>query len=383
MRRLLEGGTKGRLLIAAGVALLAAGMAAIGGPAAVASAARMSGPSSVKQPVPEWPSGGQGLADDRFQPDETAIGVRTAARLTPRWTITMAGDVSATPAVVNGVVYVPDWGGYLSAIRAGDGHVIWRRLISSYNHIAGSVSRTDPVVDGSTLVIGTQTGADIIAVNTATGARKWITRADVHPYAQITGAAIIDRGVVYVGVSSSEETAADNPAYKCCTFRGSLVALSESTGKVLWKTYTVPANGGKQGGYSGGAVWGSTPAIDPATNSVYVGTGNNYLIPAAADKCVANAMKNHTSDAKCTAADDYFDSVLSLNLKTGKINWGRKVEGYDAWTLACLYQPSGVGWCPSPEGSDYDFGAAPNLLTTRSSAGKPDTLVGDGQKSGV
>jgi polyvinyl alcohol dehydrogenase (cytochrome) len=368
------------------LALPAAGIAAVGGPAAAASPAgqvHISSPGAAKQPVPEWPSGGQGLADDRFQPDETVISVKTAARLTSRWTLAMAGDVSATPAVVNGVVYVPDWGGYLSAIRATNGHVIWRRLISSYNGIAGSVSRTDPVVDGATLVIGTQAGADIIAVNTATGARKWITRADGHPYAQITGAAIIDRGVVYVGVSSSEETAANNPAYKCCTFRGSLVALSESTGKVLWKTYTVPANGGKQGGYSGGAVWGSTPAIDRATDSVYIGTGNNYTVPAAAAACVANAMKHHTSDAKCTAPDDYFDSVLALNLKTGKVNWGRKVEGYDAWTAACLHLPKGTTWCPSPAGQDYDFGTGPNLFTTRSTAGKVETLLGIGQKSGV
>lgn len=323
------------------------------------------------------------MGDDRFQPDETAINVKTAARLAPRWTLMMAGDVSATPAVVNGVVYVPDWGGYISAIRASDGAVIWRRLVSSYNGIAGSVSRTDPVVDGSTLVIGTQTGADIVAINTATGARRWITRADAHPAAQITGSAVVYRNVVYVGVSSSEEASAENPDYKCCTFRGSVLALSEATGKVLWKTYTMPANGGKPGGYSGGAVWGSTPAIDPATNSVYVGTGNNYAIPAAATKCVANALKDHTSDAKCTAADDYFDSMLSLNLKTGKVNWDRKVEGYDAWTLACLSVPSGVDWCPSPEGKDYDFGSAPNLFTIRLADGKPETLIGDGQKSGV
>ena len=233
------------------------------------------------------------------------------------------------------------------------------------------------------LVIGTQTGADIIAVNIATGSRKWITRADAHPDAQITGSAIIYRGIVYIGVSSSEEAAAANPNYKCCTFRGSLVALSESTGKVLWKTYTVPANGGKQGGYSGGAVWGSTPAVDQATDSVYVGTGNNYTIPAAATACVVSAMKNHSSDAKCTAPGDYFDSVLSLNLKTGKVNWGHKVEGYDAWTLACLNVPPGTGWCQSPAGQDYDFGAGPNLFTTRSAAGKAETLLGVGQKSGV
>jgi len=380
--------------MAVGVMVLAAAMAGAADPVGAAGAGNLSGrtsparaltPRKAPKPaaVPEWLSGGQNLGDDRFQPDETAINVKTAARLAPRWTLMMAGDVSATPAVVDGVVYIPDWGGYLSAIKASDGDVIWRRLISSYNGIAGSVSRTDPVVDGSTLVIGTQTGADIIAINTATGARKWITRADAHPAAQITGSPVIDKHVVYVGVSSSEEASAENPGYACCTFRGSVVALSESTGKVLWKTYTVPANGGKPGGYSGGAVWGSTPAIDQATNSVYVGTGNNYLVPAAVGKCVANALQNHTSDAKCTAAADYFDSVLSLNLKTGKVNWGRKVEGYDAWTLACLSQPSGVNWCPSPEGKDYDFGSAPNLFTIRSSAGKPETLVGDGQKSGI
>lgn len=375
LRKILDVNAHRRLVIAIGVAALTAGITGIAGAAYPASAAR---PAAAASPAPEWPSGGQNVGDDRYQPDETTINVKNASMLRPRWTLTMAGDVSATPAVVNGVVYVPDWGGYISAIRATTGHVIWRRLISSYNGIAGSVSRSDPVVDGSTLVIGTQTGADIIAINTATGARKWVTRADAHPAAQITGSAVIYQNVVYVGVSSSEEASAENPDYQCCTFRGSVVALSESTGTVLWKTYTVPANGGKPGGYSGGAVWGSTPAIDQATDSVYVGTGNNYLVPAAAAACVANAMKNHTSDANCTAADDYFDSVLALNLKTGKVNWGHKVEGYDAWTLACLSQPSGVGWCPSPEGQDYDFGSAPNLFKE-----KNETLLGDGQKSGI
>ena len=375
LRKILDVNAHRRLVIAIGVAALTAGITGIAGAAYPASAAR---PAAAASPAPEWPSGGQNVGDDRYQPDETTINVKNASMLRPRWTLTMAGDVSATPAVVNGVVYVPDWGGYISAIRASTGHVIWRRLISSYNGIAGSVSRSDPVVDGSTLVIGTQTGADIIAINTATGARKWVTRADAHPAAQITGSAVIYQNVVYVGVSSSEEASAENPDYQCCTFRGSVVALSESTGTVLWKTYTVPANGGKPGGYSGGAVWGSTPAIDQATDSVYVGTGNNYLVPAAAAACVANAMKNHTSDANCTAADDYFDSVLALNLKTGKVNWGHKVEGYDAWTLACLSQPSGVGWCPSPEGQDYDFGSAPNLFKE-----KNETLLGDGQKSGI
>jgi polyvinyl alcohol dehydrogenase (cytochrome) len=383
LTRFLVGRARGRLVVAASVVVAVIGAAGVGGPAA-ASSPNSPGVGGKPATVPEWPSGGQNLADDRYQPDETTINVKTVAKLAPRWTLTMAGDVSATPAVVNGVVYVPDWGGYISAIRASDGDIIWRRLISSYNGVADSVSRTDPVVDGSTLVIGTQTGADIIAINTATGARKWVTRADAHPAAIITGSAIIYKNVVYEGVSSSEENSAENPDYKCCTFRGSVVAVSESTGKVLWKTYTVPANGGKPGGYSGAAVWGSTPAVDPATDSVYVGTGNNYMVPATVASCVKNAMNHHTSDAKCTASDDYFDSVLSLNLRTGKINWGHRVEGYDAWTLACLNLPPGVSGCPSPEGPNYDFSGGPNLFTIVNPATRrSETLLGVGQKSGV
>ncbi len=379
-------------MLAVAAAAGVGGQAAASGPPPVASVASVASVPELNVPgrpvpppsVPEWPSGGQNLADDRYQSDETAIGVKTVGKLVPRWKLTMAGDVSATPAVVNGVVYVPDWGGYISAIRASNGAVIWRRLISSYTGVAGSVSRTDPVVDGSTLVIATQTGADIIAINAANGARKWVTRADDHPAAIITGSPIVDQNVVYEGVSSSEEASAENQDYPCCTFRGSLVALSESTGKVLWKTYTVPANGGKAGGYSGAAVWGSTPAVDPATDSVYVGTGNNYMVPAAAAACVANALKLHTSDANCTAPDDYFDSVLSLNLSTGKVNWSHRVEGYDAWTLACLSLPPGVSGCPSPKGPNYDFSGGPNLFTIVNRAtGRPETLLGVGQKSGI
>src|ERR1022692_3727938 len=144
LRRILVVNAWRRLVIAIGVALLAAGMAGAGDPTAAASpgnpanrispadritpAHRVSpaaafGPRTARKsaPVPEWPSGGQNLGDDRFQPDETTINVKTAARLAPRWTLMMAGDVSATPAVVHGVVYVPDWGGYISAIRASDG----------------------------------------------------------------------------------------------------------------------------------------------------------------------------------------------------------------------------------------------------------------------
>ena len=165
-----------------------------------------------------------------------------------------------------------------------------------------------------------------------------------------------------------------------------MVALNAKTGQILWKTYTVPPNNGPCTssnppagcGYSGGAVW-DTPAINSTANAVYVGTGNNYTTPDEATACQKEAAEHGTSDASCTAPTDYFDSVLALDLSTGAINWGHKVEGWDAWNLACKTKGTGATWCPSAESPDFDFGGAgPNLLKV-----KGKKLVGIGQKSGV
>jgi polyvinyl alcohol dehydrogenase (cytochrome) len=36
----------------------------------------------------------------------------------------------------------------------------------------------------------------------------------------------------------------------------------------------------------------------------------------------------------CFAADDYFDSALALDLKTGQVKWSRRLQGIDVWTVA-------------------------------------------------
>jgi hypothetical protein len=102
LRRILDVSPWKRLVIAVGVAALAAGIAGAADPAAASPAAASSsvGPARAStprkppnprkapkpKPAPQWPSGSQNLGDDRYQPDETAINV-------------------------NGVVYVPDWAG--------------------------------------------------------------------------------------------------------------------------------------------------------------------------------------------------------------------------------------------------------------------------------
>src|SRR5262249_55485749 len=161
-----------------------------------------------------------------------------------RWVATTGGSVSATPAVDGNAVYVPDWGGNLFRFNAANGKVVWQHQIAEYNGIVGSVSRTGPAVDGNSVFVGSPGGADRIAVDAKSGAKLWATQLDAHPDAIITSSPVVSNGVVYAGVSSSEENSATNPAYPCCTFRGSVVALDEATGRIMWKTYTVPDNNG-------------------------------------------------------------------------------------------------------------------------------------------
>jgi polyvinyl alcohol dehydrogenase (cytochrome) len=231
-------------------------------------------------------------------------------------------------------------------------------------------------VDGDQLIIGdilspnkTHDGANVISVDRETGTRRWITQVDSHPAAIITGSPVVFDGVVYIGVSSSEETLALNPAYPCCSFRGSIVALDANTGRMLWKTFDMPENGGQPGGYSGGAVW-QPPAIDPKRGTLFIGTGNNYTAPADVEAC-----QNATPTANCAAPDDFFDTAFALDLKTGQIKWAKRLQGLDTWTVACLTPTGPKANCPVPTSPDFDLGGAgPNLL---------GNIVGFGQKSGI
>ena len=316
----------------------------------------------------QWPMAGQNIDDTHFQAAEHVISPANVGRLAPRWTLTTAGAVSAIPAVFGGAVYVPDYGGKLWAVSARSGQVLWSRPISDYTGVAGDVSRVSPAVFGRDIILGdgwilnpAQAGAKVFAVNRHTGALDWVTQVDTDPAAVITSAPVIHDGVAYLGISSKGE--AGGPG----TFRGAVVALDAATGRVLWKAYTVPSNNAGNdsnlpGYYSGNAVWASSPVVDPARGLLYVGTGNNYTVPAGV--CTAPGQTGCTQPA----ADDYVDSILALRLSDGTVAWADHTLDADLWTV------------PQPDGPDFDFGAGPNLFTV---PGSNRQLLGIGQKSGV
>jgi polyvinyl alcohol dehydrogenase (cytochrome) len=245
--------------------------------------------------------------------------------------------------------------------------------------------RATPAVTDSLVIVGTQgsilvpgggPGGQVMAFSRATGQLVWRTQADPHFAAIITQSPTVFNGRVYVGVASQEEAlAAFVPGYQL-SFRGSMLALDLATGSIVWKTYMAPTE------YTGNAIWGSSPAIDTKRNQVLIATGNNYSVPQAVLDCVAAAGSDSAAQAACLPADDYFDSILALDMTTGAIKWSTRAIPYDAWTVDCIPFFGDGDLCPSPAGPDYDFGQAPALFTIKTTGGKSLDVVGAGQKSG-
>jgi polyvinyl alcohol dehydrogenase (cytochrome) len=321
-----------------------------------------------------WPVAGQNVANTRNQAAESLISAANVGQLRQKWSLKTAGDVTATPTLMNGVLYFPDLGGMLWAVGSG-GKVVWSHPVASYTGIAGDVSRDSPAIAGTELITGDgfhlnklNAGAHVFAVNRTTGALLWSVQVDTDPASIVTGSPTVYHGVVYVGVSSYDES--DSPL--CCTFRGTVVALSAATGQTLWKTYTVPSdNNGSDsnlpGYYSGGAVWGSAPVVDPATGLLYVATGDNYSVPAG------TCQKPNQKNCQPPVTSDYLDSILALRLSTGAVAWDYHTVRADAYN----------GTCKTLCGPDDDFASSPNLITTTNPVtGTSEQLIGAGQKSG-
>jgi len=329
----------------------------------------------------EWNTSGGDRQNTRSQPSEHTLSVANVNKLEVKWAATTDGDVSATPAVDSDTVYFPDWGGYVSAVNKATGALKWKVKLSNVTGIPNDKSRSTPAVTDDKIIFGTQgailagggPGGKIVALKKATGAVAWVTQAESHFAAIITQAANVFDGRVYVGVASQEEAlAAFVPGYQL-SFRGSMLALDAATGQILWKTYVAPP------GFTGNAIWGSTASIDTKRKQLYVATGNNYSVPDSVLACVAAAGDDPVAKAACLPADDHFDSILALDMKTGAIRWATRAIPYDAWTVDCIPFFGDGDLCPQPAGPDFDFGQGPALFKVKTTGNE---MVGAGQKSG-
>lgn len=227
--------------------------------------------------------------------------------------------------------------------------------------------------DGPMALVGAEGQGFLFALDAKTGKQIWRVdpRHDKSP--PISGTVIFAGDKIIVPISSLPDVAAaQQPKYECCKVHGAVAAVEAATGKLQWTWHTMEdakplgrtnSAGTQLYGPSGAPIW-SSPAADLKRGIVYTATGENTSPPGT-----------KTSD-----------SIVAIDLATGKEKWVFQALANDIWNMSC---PVGIDATRTPgancffnkEGSvllDHDFGGGPVLAKGK---GGKDVVLG-GQKSG-
>ncbi len=293
----------------------------------------------------QWNGWGRGLDNTRYQP-EPAIRASDVSKLALKWAYGYPiGTEAGQPTVVDERLFLASSTGRIYSLDAKTGCTYWtydaaagsrtaitigelarERIAALPRKLKRTLAHLDVIKAPSAAIFGDDTGA-VYALDAQKGTLLWKTQVDNHPSARIVGAPTIYNDRVYVAVSSTEESAAANPSYSCCTFRGSVAALDIATGRIVWKSYTVleepkptrkNSAGVQEFGPSGAAI-SSSPTIDAKRNVLYVATGGS-----------ASGIEQALTDA-----------VVAFDLADGKLRWVKQLVRPEGGT-------AGAGFWSSP-----------------------------------
>lgn len=345
-------------------ACVAAVLSPIGARAATCGA---SGPGG------EWPTYGGTPANTRNQTQTQAISAANVANLSPAFVFDStlaapgAGGFTNTPVAANGCVFVASRNGYVFAIDAGNGELVWRSAqFSGTAGLGGLIVGSVAVGNGLVYVPVSSSGAPSLAALDETGEITgtpggvvWSTVLDTRPGQFINASPVLVNGLVFQGLSAAEGR--DDA-------RGGYAIVDASTGDMVSHGYTISDNEYARG-YRGASVWCSA-AADADAGYVYACGGNpaskriehrysNALLKIDVDP--ARATFGRIVDAYKGDVDQYYPG---LDRQPVCDAFGETLEA--TWSIACLQL-------------DLDFGSSPTLF--RDSAG--ELLLGGMQKSGV
>ena len=247
-------------------------------------------------------------------------------------------SMEVAPLVVDGVMFLTTSYNHVYAIDAKTGKEYWH-----YAHNMGPITvyccgpnnRGVAALDGR-LFMGTL-DAKLVALDAKTGKKLWETQIEdpEKGYSETMAPVAVD-GKVLIGTNGGEYG-----------IRGFVKAFDAKTGDLLWTFHTIPETGHEgvwakydatgrdmhrdiaaekktladKGGdfYQtlGGGVW-MTPAIDRETNTVFF--------------VVGNPSPDLYGDIR-PGDNLYTDSMVAIDLNTGKLKWYSQYIAHDVWDL--------------------------------------------------
>jgi polyvinyl alcohol dehydrogenase (cytochrome) len=295
--------------------------------------------------APSWNGWGNDYDNTRFQP-KPGLKSEDVPKLKVKWAFAYPATMAlGQPTVIGNRMYVTTDSGQVINLNAQTGCTYWAISVGAPVRTAVSVGALPAGSKARFAAYFGDERATVHAVDAETGASLWKIKLDDHPVARITGSPVLYKDRLYVPISSVEEAISRPDKYECCKFRGAMAALDVKTGKLLWKSYSIPdepkpykknSAGTQMYGPAGAAIW-LAPTIDAKRGVLYVGTGNSYT-----DVPTPNS-----------------NAIIAYELATGKIRWVNQALPNDNFIMNCR-QP-GVGNCPKDAGPDHDFGSSPIL----------------------
>lgn len=317
---------------------------------------------SAKRWIDRWGIDG---SNSRHQTAST-LNSGNVQQLEQAWSIAFPGTTTmrSQPVIIGDLIYVAvhDLGAVYALDRA-TGCLHWEAKIDGAPRSA--LAYADLGSDKPVLLIGDEQGF-VSQIDARSGSVLWRERVGENALTAITGPVVVDGDRFFVPHSTTETLSTTDPEYECCRAAGAVSAHDLQTGRRIWVHRLLPAAtsrgvnsaGNPSWGPAGASVW-SAPVIDSVNRQLIFGTGPVSALP---DLGVS-------------------DSVVAIDLDSGKRRWVYQATPGDLWNGACRTPyPAGLHPnCPGAGGVDYDFGAG--MIIARKIAGR-DLLIA-GQKSGT
>jgi alcohol dehydrogenase (cytochrome c) len=258
----------------------------------------------------------------------TQINRENVAGLRMVWALALGGmqnvgqngpENEVNPLIDNGYMYTTDGWGTVYKIDARNPHkgeFVW--IADPGVPHEGNAPRTRGIALWENLVLANLPDGRAIAVNRDNGEIVWdkkiATRNEFGGQEEFLTAPLVAEGKMIVQNGSGDSGT-----------RGWVAALDVKTGNELWRWYVIPKPG-EPGSETwkddhsawktgGGGIW-QTGSYDPETRNYIVGTGNPFPI----------------YDPQYRPGDNlYTNSVVALNIDTGKLAWHFQYTPNDSW----------------------------------------------------